>query len=372
MRSPIRTKRRTLPGAAPGSIITDPAAPKPVITVITYDTLDFQEEVVQSPAELAAHLNTGKPTWINVRGLGDARVIQDIGQALNLHVLALEDVVNTHQRPKLETYPEYLFIVLRTAPHGGHTSQISLFSGASYLLSFEEHDCEVLDPVRERLRAHRALIRAAGTDYLAYCLIDAVIDEYFPRLDELADRIESAEDRVLESADAELIEVIHRLRHELLGVRRIVASTRELLNAMLRNPGDMIAAATLPYLRDCYDHTVQIIDIVESQREIVSGLLDIYLSAVSNRMNQVMKVLTVMATMFIPLTFIVGLYGMNFDRSSPWNMPELGWWYGYPLLVLLMAIILAFEMFVFWRLGWLSGDGAPGKKRRKRHRKHGV
>jgi magnesium transporter len=363
LRSQIRTNRRTQPGAAPGSITADPSAPKPTISVIRYDAESFEETAVDTPAELAAHLVAGKNTWISVRGLGDAAVIQEIGNALNLHVLALEDVVNTHQRPKLETYPEYLFIVLRTAMAGGHSAQVTLFAAKTFVLSFEEQHGETLEPVRERLRKHRGAIRESDVDYLAYSLIDAVIDGYFPELDQMADRIEAAEDRVLAVADSNMIAVIHKLRHELLAVRRTVASTRELLNAMMRDPEGIISRATMPYLRDCYDHTVQIIDIVESQREIVSGLLDIHLSAVSNRMNQVMKVLTIIATMFIPLTFIAGLYGMNFDR-----MPELHWRYGYPLLLAVMAGILVFELALFWRLGWLTGEGAPPRRRRKKQR----
>jgi len=363
LRSQIRTNRRTQPGAAPGSITADPSAPKPVISVINFSAQAIEEVTVDTPAELTEHLAASGNTWISVRGLGDAAVIQQIGRVLNLHVLALEDVVNTHQRPKLETYPEYLFIVLRTAMAGGHSSQVTLFAAKNFVLSFEEQHGQTLEPVRERLRKHRGAIRESDADYLAYSLIDAVIDGYFPELDEMADRIEAAEDRVLAVADADMISVIHKLRHELLAIRRTAASTRELLNAMMRDPEETISRATMPYLRDCYDHTVQIIDIVESQREIVSGLLDIHLSAVSNRMNQVMKVLTIIATIFIPLTFIVGVYGMNFDQ-----MPELHWYYGYPLLLAIMAGILVFELALFWRLGWLSGEGAPHKRPKRKPR----
>lgn len=297
---------------------------------------------------------------MDVRGLGDVGLIETLGRHFGLHRLALEDVLNTHQRPKLELFDDHVFVVARL-PSGetGVTRQLALFLGQGWLLSFAEQDEAVLEPVRQRLRTGRGRLREQSADYLLYALLDAVIDSYFPLLETLGERLEALEDAVLDRPEPELIGQIHAIKHELLALRRAIWPLRELLNGLLRGDGGLLSPQVGLYLRDCYDHVIQLIDIIETYREIASGLVDIYLSSQSARMNEIMKVLTIIATIFIPLGTIAGIYGMNFDtEASPYNMPELGWRYGYPYALTIMAVLATGMLAWFWRRGWL------GKRRR--------
>jgi magnesium transporter len=269
----------------------------------------------------------------------------------------LEDVVNTHQRAKLEEYDDHLFVVLRVPLEFAdfRSEQLTLFLGGDYLLSFQEKPSAILDPVRARLRAGRGRIRNSGPDYLAYAIIDVCLDAYFPVLERCGERVEALEQAVLEQPDDRVIAGIHAVKRELLAIRRALWPQREMLNGLIRDESPLISERTRVYLRDCYDHVIQLIDLVETYREIASSLVDIYLSSVSSRLNEVMKVLTIIATIFIPLGFIASLYGMNFDRAvSPLNMPELGWYFGYPLVLLIMCATVFGLLYYFRRRGWLG------------------
>lgn len=355
----LSATRRTRPGTSPGTIVVDPAAPKPKIQVIAYDDTRIEESDLARPQDAKTYIDRFPCVWVNVQGLGDSEVIAEIGAVFGIHGLALEDVVNTHQRPKSEEYDDQLFLVMRMlhAEAVGQIEQLSIFLGTRYVVTFLETDRDCFGPIRKRLLEHKGRIRTLGPDFLAYAIVDYVIDEYFPRLDALGEQLDDLEERVLIRPTVSLLEEIHATRRELLVLRRTMTSTREVVNSLIRDTGTEVTNETKLFLRDCYDHTIQILEIVESQREIATGVLEIYLSSVNNRMNDVMRVLTVIATLFIPLTFLVGLYGMNFDTNvSPWNMPELHWKFGYPVLLLGMAVLIVVELYLFRRKGWI-GDG---------------
>jgi magnesium transporter len=272
----------------------------------------------------------------------------------------MEDVVNTYQRAKAEAFSDHLFVATRM-PAGegaaGRTEQLTLFVGNGYVLSFREQPGDWLEPVRQRLRVARGRIRTAGADYLAYALLDAATDHYFPTLEALGERLEVLEDAVTAAPVRHQVAEIHAIKHELLSLRRALWPQREMLNGLIRDEDAIIAPATKIFLRDSYDHVIQLMDILETYREIASGLVDIYLSAMSARLNEIMKVLTVIATLFMPLGFIAGIYGMNFDpQASPWNMPELGWRYGYFFALSLMVATAVGLLLYLWRNGWI-GDG---------------
>ncbi|MCW8828467.1 MAG: magnesium/cobalt transporter CorA, partial [Gammaproteobacteria bacterium] len=279
-----------------------------------------------------------------------------LGQLFGLHPLALEDVINTGQRPKADSYGEQLFVVMNlpTVNEQGRieTEQVSLFLGEGFLISFHRGDSRPFEPVVQRLRKHSGKIRERKADYLLYALLDVTIDRGFPVLEFYSEYIEDLEDELLENPGKETLSRIHQLKRELLMLRRMLWPQREVINNLIREEQPQIRAETQPYLRDCYDHTIQIIDLIEVYREMTSSMMDVYLSSVSNRMNEVMKVLTVIATTFIPLTFIVGVYGMNFSGDSPWAMPELNWYYGYPLVWLVMILVTGGMIIYFKRRNW--------------------
>lgn len=356
-----KLKRRAKPGTAPGTLNVDPESPQPEIRLVAYGPNDFTEVKIHHPAEIRNHLGRWPVCWVNVDGLGDAATIRELGDIFHLHPLALEDVVNLHQRAKVEQYGDQAFIVAHMAIVNDHleTEQISLFLGSNFVLTFQERpgwDC--LEPVRDRIRKQLTHVRSAGPGYLAYALLDAVIDQYFPVLEAYGERLEYLEDRIVELPNRSVVADVHQLKRELLHVRRLIWPQREALNSLVRDRMPHIDEETRLYLRDCYDHAVRIIDLVETHREVCSDLMDLYLSSVSNRMNEVMKVLTVISTLFIPLTFIVGIYGMNFNaQESMWNMPELNWPFGYPLVMAIMFVISIGQLIFFRRKGWI-GQGA--------------
>ncbi len=365
--------RRTPPGTVPGTLVTDPVAPFPEIHVMAWSEEEQVEQIVDRPGDVVPFLQKWPVCWVNVDGLGDNRTLQELADIFHIHHLALEDVVHVHQRSKVEEYDRNLFVVARmvqVSEGGLTTEQLSLFLGDGYLVSFQERKGDCLDPVRERIRGNKGRIRRSGADYLAYAVLDAVVDAWFPVLEEYGERLEGLEETILLRPDYTTVSTIHRVKRDLLDMRRTVWPTRETVNSLIREE-DRVKAETRLYLRDCYDHVIQVIDMVESYRDMASGLMDFYLSSVSNRMNEVMKVLTIIATIFIPLTFIAGIYGMNFNpEASPWNMPELNWRYGYVTVWGLMLILAGGMVYLFRRRGWLgalkrkdnSEDQLPGAR----------
>ncbi len=353
----MRVRRRAPPGASPGTLIADPAAVGSSISLIGYGDHQVIERTNLSIADVRSIKLTVPIVWINVDGLANIELIEQLGEVFGLHGLALEDVINVHQRPKAEEYEDHVFIVTRMVSRRqrGETEQVSMFVGQDFILTFQERSGDCFDLVRERLRKKKGRIRQSGTDYLAYALVDAVMDGYFPVLEEYGEALEKLEDAVVSAPGPALIEQVHAMKRDLLGLRRAIWPHREMINGLIRDESPLFNDQVRVYLRDCYDHAVQLIDIVETYREVASGLVDIYLSSMSTRLNDIMKVLTLIATIFIPLSFIASLYGMNFDRSiSPWNMPELGWHFGYPFALLIMAITAALLVLYFVRKRWIG------------------
>ncbi len=361
-RARILLKKRSAPGAPPGILVADPgASPTSISAIAVNDTPEESLTDVRSlkAAELPALQAAARVLWVDVVGLADQDEIQAVAGQFGLHPLAVEDIINTHQRPKSDIYEGHLFIVFRMlAPDGSvEGEQVSLVVGNDYILTFQERKGDSFEPVRNRLRHGKGRIRQLGADYLAYALIDAAIDGYFPVLESMGETIEQLEEAVVNDPKPQLVEQVHNLKRDLLVLRRAVWPLRELLSSLMRDDSDQISESTQTYLRDAYDHAIQLMDIIETFREIASGLLDVYLSSQSTRLNEVMKVLTIIATIFMPMSFIASLYGMNFDTSSPWNMPELSWRFGYFMALALMAAIGIGFLWWFWRRGWIGGDG---------------
>jgi magnesium transporter len=344
------------PGTAPGTLRAPDNPPTgPVrVTLIDYNAKHFEEKQVATIEECFPYRETSSVTWINVDGLHDIGLIEKLGKAFGLHPLALEDVLNCGQRPKLEDYGTYHFIVMRSLylkRHGEEevleSEQISFFLAGNYVITLQEVPGDSFEAVRERLRHGKGLIRKSGPDYLLYALVDALVDEFFPVLESYGERVEELEDEVIERPEPETLNEIHRIKRELLVLRRTAWPERELINALQREEAHLIKPETRVFLRDCYDHTIQVIDMVETYRDLASGLLEVYLSSASNRLNEVMKVLTIISTIFIPLNFIAGVYGMNFH-----NMPELNSPFGYPMALGLMAVVGGSLVLYFRRKGW--------------------
>lgn len=363
VRRPFR--RRTAPGTAPGTVIIDPGSPPPEISVISYGPERFDESESVDVDRLPDFVGREEVTWVNVVGFGDANVIRRIGDIFHIHQLVLEDVVNVHQRAKVEEYDGQLFIVARMVSLTDGTGddhdlrieseQISLIVGKNYVVTFQEKPGDCFDPIRSRLRKAAGRVRQAGADYLAYSLLDAIVDGYFPVLERFGEELDAVEDQFEGHHGHSTVHRIHQLRSDLLTLRRSAWPHREAINSLLRTDMPLITAETRVYLRDCYDHTVQIIDVAESSRELCSDLRDLHFSQMSLRQNDIMKVLTVMATIFIPLSFIASLYGMNFDHHvSKWNMPELQYKYGYPCVLALMLIVAGGLLVFFRRRGWIG------------------
>ena len=353
----LRIKRRTDPGAAPGTITADPSQPKPEVTVIAFSGEKFHQQTLTDLTKIPQLLADYAVTWINVEGLGDAKLIEQLGELFGLHRLAMEDVVNLHQRAKVEEYGEILFVVLRmiNCDLRAGTEQLSIFVGPHFVLTFQEGTPgDPFGGVRQRLKDNAGRIRKSGSDYLAYALIDAVIDSFYPVVETYAERLDVLEDAVLERPTRQTMDELHQVKADLLLVRRAIWPQREALAHLMRETTPQIQPATRVYLRDCYDHVVQIVELLETYRELTADLRDLYMSSISNRINETMRVLTIISTLFIPLTFIVGIYGMNFDPdASPWNMPELRWYFGYPLCLLFMAVTAVGLLVYFYRQGWM-------------------
>lgn len=350
-------RRQTQPGAAPGSFIPPPDAVPTQIRVICYSPTEIHEEELPEVGKLAELLNRWPVTWVNVEGLADVRQLETLADLFGIHPLAMEDVVHVHQRPKVEDYGGYLFIVTRMieAADPLQTDQTSLFLGKNFLLTVQERPGDCLDPLRDRIRKHAGRLRHGGPDHLAYAILDATLDAYFPLVENYGDRMEQLDDAIAHSPSPRIVAELHRLRTNLLQVRKTMWAQRDSLNELIRDDSEFISHETRIYLRDCVDHTAQILDVVETYREMCADLRDYYLSQISFKMNQVIKVLTILSTIFLPLGFITGLYGMNFDPElSPWNMPELRWFWGYPFSLGLMAATTVGLLIYMKRRGWLD------------------
>ncbi|HET7558769.1 MAG TPA: magnesium/cobalt transporter CorA [Limnochordia bacterium] len=358
----MRTRRpRITPGASPGTLgPLEGPAPKLTLTLYNPDTLETRS--LAQPDELTPYLQRDDVIlWLDVSGLGDAAVLTRLGQILELHPLALEDVTSIPQRPKVELYDRYTFVVARlpehrTAERDLSIEQISLFFNERLVITFQENYEDTFAPVRARLQRNLGLMRRSGPDYLAYAALDTAVDLYYPLLEHYGERIEALEDNLALKARRFQLAEVHAIRRNLLGARRTIWPLRDALNTMLRDEIPFLTANVRVYLRDVYDHTVQVLDMLETDRELAAGLVDLYLTSASNQMNEVIKVLTVITTIFIPLTFVVGVYGMNFDV-----MPELHWRYGYLAVWIVMVVIAGAQVLFFRALGWL-GAGAPKKE----------
>jgi magnesium transporter len=349
-------KRRHAPGAPPGTIVDQAGAGRAALRLFAYGPDACEELPLESVDAAAAHLGRTPVVWLDVVGLGDARTFTRMGEIFGLHSLALEDVVNTHQRPKMEDYGETVFIVLRMPSRAGDDlvlEQVSLFVGTGFVISIQEHVGDCLDPVRERIRRGGGRIRSESACYLAYAIVDAIVDHYFPWIEELGARLEALETNVLDEADSASVHDVYAIRHELQALRRVVWPTREAADRLARLDLAPIQPSSRVFFRDAADHLAQISDGFLGLQDLSASLMEMHLAATGNRMNEVMKVLTMIATIFIPLGFIAGLYGMNFDPDvSRWNMPELEWAYGYPMALAVMLATAVTMLAYFWRRGW--------------------
>lgn len=343
-------------GLPPGSIVNDATKPKgrTHISYFDYDASKYEERQMEKIEECFILKNRPSTTWINIEGK-DVELIQKIDSCYGIHPLVLEDILNTEQRPKVEDHDDYLFIVLKMI-HFDKTvndivgEQVSLVVGENYVISFQEtaEEGDVFDPIRERIRENKGRVRKMGADYLAYVLLDSVIDNYFIVIEKIGDQIEKLEERVMVDASSNIPKEIHQLKSVLIYLRRQIWPLREVLGMLQRSESKIIKKNTAVFLRDIYDHTIVVAETLDAFRDTLAGLHDIYLSSITNKMNEVMKVLTTLSTIFIPLTFIVGIYGMNFD-----NMPELHTEHGYYLVLIFMAIISTVMITIFKFKKWL-------------------
>lgn len=347
------------PGTAPGTLQhkKDHAPESLTIHLIDYSATDYLEIELATVEECKSYLESTNTTWIHLQGATAVESIKNIGEMFNLHPLALEDVVNTGQRPKIDEYSEHLFVVL-SLPYLEETrirtEQVSIFVGKRFVISFCDGDLDPFEPLRLRLRKKNARIRQYHEDYLFYCIFDLIIDRGYPILESFGEAIEVIEEEILGFKHShQLLTQIHEARRELLLLRKSLWPQRELLSSLLHDEFSFISDGTLLYLRDCYDHSTQIIEFLENYREMSASLIDLYLSSANHRLGDTMRVLTVIATIFIPLTFIVGLYGMNFSHpNSPWAMPELHWYYGYPMVWTVMIATVVAMLFYFKKKSW--------------------
>ncbi len=341
-------------GLPPGSVlhIGEVSQAEVKIRLVDYTETELREDEAASIEECFPFKETPTVTWINIDGLHRVEIIEALGEHFGLHPLVLEDIVHTGQRPKMEDYEGTLFILMKMLRYDDERNeiddeQVSILLGANWVISLQERPGDVFDPLRERIRHGKGKIRSMGPDYLAYSLIDAIVDNYFIILEKLADRVETLDEKLVADPSPDELREIHSLKRELLFLRKSVWPLREVISALQRGDSSLFEARTLIYLRDVYDHTIQVIDTVETLRDTISGMLDIYLSSVSNRMNEVMKVLTIIATIFIPLTFVAGIYGMNFT-----NMPETKWSFGYFWALSIMALVAGAMIMYFRRKKW--------------------
>jgi len=351
----LTKKRSAKIGLPPGTLIHigERKTEKVRINILDYDEAQFEEEEAKTIEESFPFKDKPTVTWIDIEGIHQVEIIEKLGSHFGLHPLLLEDILNTDQRPKMEDYGDYIFIVLKMLYLGEanneiEAEQVSLILGSNFVISFQEREGDAFDPVRDRIRNAKGRIRKAGADYLAYTLLDAIVDNYFIILESLGETIEETEEQLATNPNPETLQLIHALKKEMIFLRKSIWPLREVISGLERCESSLIHESTGAYLRDVYDHTIQIIDTVESFRDMISGMLDIYLSSISNKMNEVMKVLTIFASIFIPLTFVAGVYGMNFSF-----MPELKWQWGYFGILGVMALVGISLVVYFKRRKWL-------------------
>jgi magnesium transporter len=348
------------PGRLPGTLEVDPEATPSRIHVMAYKADALCEEDGVTPERVAELDDEWPLVWVDVIGLGDAAILRRLGQHFHLHPLVLEDAAHVAQRSKVEEYDDYDFIVVRmvSSPQDSETEQLAIVVKQDCVITFQERAGDCLEPVRDRLRRNLGRIRRSGADYLAYSLIDTVVDHYMPLLEWFGDRIDAAEREIVMGPRRALLSEIYDLKHGIFHLRRVLMPLRDAIGKLHREEVPLFSAELDPYLRDCYDHVIRLLETLELYRENATALMELYMSSVSHRMNEVMKVLTIIATIFIPLSFVASLYGMNFDPEvSPWNMPELGWRFGYPFVLGIMATVAGLLVIYFWRKGWLrNGD----------------
>ena len=355
MRSRLFYRKARKSGLPPGTLIHvgEKKVEKLRLTVLDYDEQHFEEKELESVEACFPYGAKSTISWINIDGLHEVDIIEKLGTHFGIHPLTLEDIVNTEQRPKIEDMGEYLFIILKMMSYNRsenrvEAEQVSLIIGHNIVISFQEKMGDVFQGVRERIQFSKGRIRKMGSDYLAYALIDAIVDNYFIVLEEVGDQIENLEDEVMTRPTTETMQTLQKIKRRLLFLRKAVWPLREVISSLERGESKMIMKQSKPYFRDLYDHTIQVVDMVETMRDMNAGMLDMYLSSISNKMNEVMKVLTIIATIFIPLTFIAGIYGMNFDY-----IPELKWQWGYFAVWGVMALLFIGMMFYFRRKKWL-------------------
>ncbi|GCA75068.1 MAG: magnesium/cobalt transporter CorA [Microcystis sp.] len=343
------------PGSEPGTLIIEPDAKPSRIILIDYDEDNAVRKVDITPNACAPYIGTNTVSWMDIQGLGSETVLKQVGDIFNLHPLLLEDVVNVPQRPKLEDYNNQLLVIsqmvrLKEDESGFDTEQVSFVLGKRYLLSFQEEELQdCFEIVRDRIRTSQGRVRKSGADYLTYLLLDTIIDGYFPVVEHYEDRIEALEDAIISNPDRDTMQEIYDVRRELLALRRLIWPMRNVLHLLMRDHHGIVSDEVQIYFRDSYDHVIQILEIIEAYRELAASLMDVYMSTMGNKLNEIMKFLTVISTIFIPLTFIVGVYGMNFE-----NMPELKGEWSYFMVWLVMLAVAGGLIFYFWRKGWFK------------------
>ncbi|MFH1061937.1 MAG: magnesium/cobalt transporter CorA [Candidatus Omnitrophota bacterium] len=347
-------------GLSPGALVhVGKITEQPVkITVIDYDKTSLTEKEIKNIEECFLFKDTATVTWINIDGLQDQGIIEKLGQHFNFHALVMEDILNTGQRPKYDDFDAHIFVVLKMIMFDEKakevvSEQVSIIFGENFVISFQETQGDVFDQIRERIRVNKGRLRKMGPDYLAYALMDAVVDGYYIILEKMGDKIEVMEEDLVSNPDPQILHKIHKLKNDTIYLRKSVWPLREVVSGLERGESALIKQQTRIFLKDLYDHTIQVIDTIETFRDMISGMVDIYMSSLSNKMNEVMKVLTMIATIFIPITFIAGVYGMNFNHeASPWNMPELSWKYGYLGVWGIMLSVAAGMLIFFKRKKW--------------------
>ena len=345
------------PGTAPGTLTASAETGEFTIRLIDYSAIDYLEKELSTAEECQAYLDKESVTWIHLQGSMQPEILRNLGDTFKLHPLALEDILNKGQRPKVEEYDKLLFIIFsKPYMHNGTAliEQVSIFLGENYIITFHCGDHDPFDPLRQRLRKKGGRIRQQRADYLLYCILDLVIDQGYPVLEGFSENIEIIEEEVLKlTSNQTILTKVHRIRRELQMLKRNLWPQRDALNDLLHGDIELISDNTLFYLRDCYDHTAQIIDLIENYHDMAASLIDVYLSSSNHRLSEIMRVLTMIATIFIPLTFVAGLYGMNFSHpDSPWAMPELHWYFGYPMVWAIMIAIVIGMVTYFKRKKW--------------------
>jgi magnesium transporter len=353
-----RRYKRVKPGASPGTLSIAPDAQKSSVRIVAYGPDGYEQMQCTDLQQVADRWKKWPVVWVDVDGLGDLAVIEGLGRICGLHRLALEDALNGVQRPKAELYEQVYFVVVRMMmmKHSELASeQFNIFFGKGFVVTFQEKGGDVLDPVRDRIQGNKGKIRLMGADYLAYALIDAITDHYFPILEALGERLEHLEQAIVESESHDIMTRIYEVKRDMLTLRRAIWPQRDALNVLLRDDSELVTQETRMFLRDCFDHTVQIVELIESDREMASSLMDVHLSRLSHRMNEIMKVLTMFSVIFSPMTFFAGIWGMNFHTAgSPWNMPELRWYWGYPFALGVMGTVPLVMLWYFRRKGWIG------------------